>query len=180
MLRSFFITFLIAILFGKENTQNMFVVFFAKGVADKEENQRSTDADNYLVQIKEFDLQRHSSAVGKYAASHSENGAGAVGFFPEQPEDQDPEECCFQASESEHIYFPDNAGWGNGNLETVLWRLEHSCIYTSLMIAEEEASSREDTVEIVAAIGPMMVMPAQKGSMVPMIVSGVMLSTLPP
>ena len=65
-------------------------------------------------------------------------------------------------------------------LETVLWRLEHSCIYTSLMIAEEEASSREDTVEIVAAIGPMMVMPAQKGSMVPMIVSGVMLSTLPP
>ena len=41
MLRSFFITFLIAILFGKENTQNMFVVFFAKGVADKEENQRS-------------------------------------------------------------------------------------------------------------------------------------------
>ena len=43
MLRSFFITFLIAILFGKENTQNMFVVFFAKGVADKEENQRSTD-----------------------------------------------------------------------------------------------------------------------------------------
>ena len=62
MLRSFFITFLIAILFGKENTQNMFVVFFAKGVADKEENQRSADADNYLVQIKEFDLQRHSSA----------------------------------------------------------------------------------------------------------------------
>lgn len=115
MLRSFFITFLIAILFGKENTQNMFVVFFAKGVADKEENQRSADADNYLVQIKEFDLQRHSSAVGEYAASHSENGAGAVGFFPEQPEDQDPEECCFQASESEHIYFPDNAGWGNGN-----------------------------------------------------------------
>lgn len=56
MLRSFFITFLIAILFGKENTQNMFVVFFAKGVADKEENQRSSDADNYLVQIKEFDL----------------------------------------------------------------------------------------------------------------------------
>lgn len=115
MLRSFFITFLIAILFGKENTQNMFVVFFAKGVADKEENQRSADADNYLVQIKEFDLQRHSSAVGEYAASHSENGADAVGFFPEQPEDQDPEECCFQASESEHIYFPDNAGWGNGN-----------------------------------------------------------------
>ena len=73
MLRSFFITFLIAILFGKENTQNMFVVFFAKGVADKEENQRSADADNYLVQIKEFDLQRHSSAVGEYAASHSEN-----------------------------------------------------------------------------------------------------------
>ena len=69
MLRSFFITFLIAILFGKENTQNMFVVFFAKGVADKEENQRSADADNYLVQIKEFDLQRHSSAVGEYAAS---------------------------------------------------------------------------------------------------------------
>ena len=34
----------------------MFVVFFAKGVADKEENQRSADADNYLVQIKEFDL----------------------------------------------------------------------------------------------------------------------------
>ena len=90
MLRSFFITFLIAILFGKENTQNMFVVFFAKGVADKEENQRSSDADNYLVQIKEFDLQRHSSAVGEYAASHSENGAGEVGFFPEQPEDQDP------------------------------------------------------------------------------------------
>ena len=89
MLRSFFITFLIAILFGKENTQNMFVVFFAKGVADKEENQRSSDADNYLVQIKEFDLQRHSSAVGEYAASHSENGAGAVGFFPEQPEDQE-------------------------------------------------------------------------------------------
>ena len=84
MLRSFFITFLIAILFGKENTQ---------GVADKEENQRSADADNYLVQIKEFDLQRHSSAVGEYATSHSENGAGAVGFFPEQPEDQDPEEC---------------------------------------------------------------------------------------
>lgn len=109
MLRSFFITFLIAILFGKENTQNMFVMFFAKGVADKEENQRSADADNYLVQIKEFDLQRHSSAVGEYATSHSENGAGAVGFFPEQPEDQDPEECCFQASESEHIYFPDNA-----------------------------------------------------------------------
>lgn len=48
MLRSFFITFLIAILFGKENTQNMFVVFFAKGVADKEENQRSADADNYI------------------------------------------------------------------------------------------------------------------------------------
>lgn len=110
MLRSFFITFLIAILFGKENTQNMFVVFFAKGVADKEENQRSANADNYLVQIKEFDLQRHSSAVGEYAASHSENGAGAVGFFPKQPEDHDPEECCFQASESEHIYFPDNAG----------------------------------------------------------------------
>ncbi len=46
-------------------------------------------------------------------------------------------------------------------LETVLWRLEHSCIYTSLMIADEEASSREDTVEIVAAIGPMMVMPPE-------------------
>lgn len=85
MLRSFFITFLIAILFGKENTQNMFVVFFAKGVADKEENQRSADADNYLVQIKEFDLQRHSSAVGEYATSHSENGAGAVGFFQNSP-----------------------------------------------------------------------------------------------
>lgn len=199
MLRSFFITFLIAILFGKENTQNMFVVFFAKGVADKEENQRSADADNYLVQIKEFDLQRHSSAVGEYAASHSENGAGAVGFFPEQPEDQDPEECCFQASESEHIYFPDNAGWGNGNKVNSkakdngsthaeqTYRIIGNCfmafgafVHIYLMIAEEEASSREDTVEIVAAIGPMMVMPAQKGSMVPMIVSGVMLSTLPP
>ena len=69
MLRSFFITFLIAILFGKENTQNMFVVFFAKGVADKEENQRSADADNYLVQIKEFDLQRPKIRTQKNAVS---------------------------------------------------------------------------------------------------------------
>ena len=53
-----------------------------RALPDKEENQRSADADNYLVQIKEFDLQRHSSAVGEYATSHSENGAGAVGFFP--------------------------------------------------------------------------------------------------
>ena len=107
--------FLIAILFREENTQNMFVVFFAKGVADKEENQRSADTDNYLVQVKEFDLQRHSGAVGEYAASHSENGAGAVGFFPEQAKEQDPEESCFQAAESEHIYFPDNTGRGNGD-----------------------------------------------------------------
>jgi hypothetical protein len=84
MLRSFFITFLIAILFGKENTQNMFVVFFAKGVADKEENQRSADADNYLVQIKEFDLQRHSSAVGEYAA-RAKTAPVRLAFFQNSP-----------------------------------------------------------------------------------------------
>ena len=48
------------------------------------------------------------------------------------------------------------------------------------MIEEEEESKSEETVDTVAAIGPIMVMPAQKGPMVFTIVSGVMLSTLFP
>ena len=41
-------------------------------------------------------------------------------------------------------------------------------------------NNQNDTVEMVAAIGPMMVTPAQKGPMHFTIVSGVILSTLPP
>ena len=55
------------------------------------------------------------------------------------------------------------------------WRM-----YTSLMMEEEEVSSRDETVEMVAAIGPMITTPAQKGLMTLIMVRGIMLSTLLP
>lgn len=93
----------------------MFVMVFAEGIADEEENQRSTNTDDDLVQVEEFYLQRHRGAVSQHAAGHGTNSTGAVGFFPEQAEDQHPEESCFQTAKSEHIDFPDHAGRGNGD-----------------------------------------------------------------
>ena len=66
------------------------------------------------------------------------------------------------------------------SLLTSTLRFSISRMYTSLMIEEEEESKSEETVDTVAAIGPIMVMPAQKGPMVFTIVSGVILSTLFP
>lgn len=58
---------------------------FAEGIADEEENQRSTNTDDDLVQVEEFYLQRHRGAVSQHAAGHGTNSAGAVGFFQNRP-----------------------------------------------------------------------------------------------
>ena len=50
----------------------------------------------------------------------------------------------------------------------------------SLMMEDVAVSNREETVEIDAAIGPMMVMPATSGDRERTIANGMMLSTLPP
>ena len=47
-------------------------------------------------------------------------------------------------------------------------------------MAEDEAMSRDDTVEIDAAIGPMMATPASQGGSVCAMACGMILSTLPP
>ena len=44
---------------------------------------------------------------------------------------------------------------------------------------EEVAKSREETVEIVAAMGPIMITPAQKGDRLLTMAMGIILSTLP-
>ena len=103
------------IFFGEEDAQNLLVTAFSQSVADEEENKRSADTDNDLVQVEEGDLERHGGAVGDNATSHSEDSAGAVGFFPEQAENQHPEEGCFKTAKGEHIDFPDNAGRRDGD-----------------------------------------------------------------
>ena len=59
-------------------------------------------------------------------------------------------------------------------------RLSLMFMYTSLTIEEDEESSSEDTVEMVAAIGPMIMTPAQKGVRLCTMAIGMMLSTLLP
>ena len=103
------------IFFGEEDAQNLLVAAFAQSVADKEEDKRGADTDNDLVQVEEFDLERHCGAIGYNSTCHSEDSAGAVGFFPEQAENQHPEEGCFKTAKGEHIDFPDNAGRSDGD-----------------------------------------------------------------
>ena len=53
-------------------------------------------------------------------------------------------------------------------------------MYMSLMMDEDELISSEETVEIDAAIGPTIAMPASQAGRVSMIAMGMMLSTEPP
>ena len=52
--------------------------------------------------------------------------------------------------------------------------------YTSFTMAEEDEIKSDETVEIDAAMGPMMAAPAKTGGNVPTMDSGMILSTLPP
>ena len=54
------------------------------------------------------------------------------------------------------------------------------CSHRSLTIAEEEAISSDETVEMDAAIGPTIAIPASHGGSVWAMAIGMMLSTLPP
>ena len=54
------------------------------------------------------------------------------------------------------------------------------CSHRSLTIAEEEAISSEETVEMDAAMGPIIAMPASHGGNVCAMAMGMILSTLPP
>ena len=59
-------------------------------------------------------------------------------------------------------------------------RASQLCRYTSLMMAEDEAINSDDTVEMEAAIGPMMATPAAQDGSVFAMARGMMLSTLEP
>ena len=54
------------------------------------------------------------------------------------------------------------------------------CSHKSLMMADDDAMSSEDTVEMDAAMGPMMAMPASQGGSVCTMACGMMLSMLLP
>ena len=64
--------------------------------------------------------------------------------------------------------------------EGCLPRCSHECRYTSLMMADDEAMSSDDTVEMDAAMGPMMATPASQAGSVCAMACGMMLSTLAP
>ncbi len=67
------------------------------------------------MQGEYLEAQGHGHAVGYYAAEHGADGAGAVGFMPEQAEDHHPEESGFQTAEGEHVDLPDNGRRRNGD-----------------------------------------------------------------
>ena len=63
---------------------------------------------------------------------------------------------------------------------TAMPRDSQACRHTSLIMADDEEMSSEDTVEMEAATGPMMATPASTGGSDSTITLGMMLSTLPP
>ena len=107
--------FSVFVLIREEQLQGVHVGHLAHGVADKEEDQRSGDTDGDLVQGHYFEAQGHGDAVGCHAAEHGADGAGAVGFVPEQAENHHPEERGFQSAKGEHVDLPDNGRGRDGN-----------------------------------------------------------------
>lgn len=63
------------------------------------------------MQVEHLNLKDHGQAVDDYAAAHGSNSAVFVGLGPEKPENQHPEEGCFQTAEGKHVNLPDNAWW---------------------------------------------------------------------
>lgn len=95
--------------FGEEDAQCFFIDCFAEAVADEEAQQGKADAEHYLVQVKHLNLKDHGQAVDDYTAAHGSNSTAFVGLGPEKPENQYPEEGCFQTAEGKHVNLPDNA-----------------------------------------------------------------------
>ncbi len=61
------------------------------------------------MQVKHLNLKDHGQAVDDYTAAHGSNSTAFVGLGPEKPENQYPEEGCFQTAEGKHVNLPDNA-----------------------------------------------------------------------
>lgn len=101
--------FLVVEFFGEEDAQCFFIDCFAEAVADEEAQQGKADAEHYLVQVKHLNLKDHGQAVDDYTAAHGSNSTAFVGLGPEKPENQYPEEGCFQTAEGKHVNLPDNA-----------------------------------------------------------------------
>lgn len=60
------------------------------------------------MQVKHLNLKDHGQAVDDYTAAHGCNSTAFVGLGPEKPENQYPEEGCFQTAEGKHVNLPDN------------------------------------------------------------------------
>lgn len=124
--------------FGEEDAQSFFINRFAEAVADEEAQQGKTDAEYNLVQIEHLDFEDHGQAVDDNAAAHGSNSTAFVGLGPEKPENQHPEESCFQTAEGKHVNLPDNTWRFDG--DGINKKAEDNCcaqaVEANLVIAE--------------------------------------------
>lgn len=130
--------FFVVKFFGEEDAQSFFINRFAEAVADEEAQQGKTDAEYNLVQIEHLDFEDHGQAVDDNAAAHGSNSTAFVGLGPEKPENQHPEEGCFQTAEGKHVNLPDNTWRFDG--DGINKKAEDNCcaqaVEANLVIAE--------------------------------------------
>lgn len=90
------------------------------------------------MQVEHLDFEDHSQAVDDNAAAHGCNSAAFVGLGPEKPENQYPEEGCFQTAEGKHVNLPDNARriYGDGINKKAEDNSSAQAVEANLVIAE--------------------------------------------